>query len=264
MDAAEPLVLLISALFGGIVGSFLNVMILRLPEKDSSIVYPASHCPKCKHPLSWFENIPVLSYIVQLGKCRHCSTSISLQYPAVEILTGLLTMAVVSRFGLTAAAGGYFLFCAALVCIIYIDIHHQIIPDLISLPGIAAGFLFSLVNPYVNWHDSLIGIFVGGGILYLVALVYYLVRRQDGMGGGDIKLLAMLGAFLGWQSLPFIVFASSLGGAVIGIVVLSLQRQDSRTRIPYGPFLSVAALIYLFFSDRILHFLDLYLKGQWP
>ncbi len=264
MVAAEPLILVFSMFFGAIVGSFLNVVILRLPKEDASIAFPASHCPKCEHPLAWYENIPVLSYIVQLGKCRHCKTSISLQYPIVELLMAILTAALVNRFGLSIAAAGYFIFTAALLVIIYIDIHLQIIPDSISLPGIVLGFLFSFINPYVNWLDSLIGLAAGGGVLYAVALLYFLWRRQDGMGGGDIKLLAMLGAFLGWQSLPFIFFASSLSGSVIGILAMRVQKKGGQTRIPFGPFLSVAGLCYMFFSDSILYYFDLYLKGQWP
>jgi leader peptidase (prepilin peptidase)/N-methyltransferase len=264
MVAAEPLILVFATLFGAIVGSFLNVVILRLPKEDASIAFPASHCPKCEHPLAWYENIPVLSYIVQLGKCRHCKTSISLQYPIVELLMAILTAALVNRFGLSIAAAGYFIFTAALLAIIYIDIHLQIIPDSISLPGIVLGFIFSFINPYVNWIDSLIGLVAGGGVLYAIALVYFLWRRQDGMGGGDIKLLAMLGAFLGWQSLPFIFFTSSLGGSIIGILAMRVQKKGGQTRIPFGPFLSVAALCYMFFSDKILFYFDLYLKGQWP
>jgi leader peptidase (prepilin peptidase) / N-methyltransferase len=264
MIQPETLFIIIAAVFGAIVGSFLNVVILRLPREGSSIVFPASHCPKCMTPLSWYENIPVISYIVQLGKCRHCKISISIQYPVVEMLMALLTVAIVHAFGLTLSAAGYFIFAAALVVIIFIDIHHQIIPDVISLPGIVIGFIFSFMNPHVDWLDSLIGIFAGGGVLYLVAFIYYVVRKQDGMGGGDIKLLAMLGAFLGWQSLPFIIFASSLTGSVIGIASLVVQKKDSQTRIPFGPFLSLAALIYLFFGKQILFYFDLYLKGQWP
>ncbi|WP_163340159.1 A24 family peptidase [Desulfopila sp. IMCC35008] len=256
--------IIFAILFGAIVGSFLNVVILRLPLEGSSVVFPASHCPKCMTPLSWYENIPVISYLVQLGKCRHCKTSVSIQYPVVELLMALLAAAIVHTFGLTIATAGYFVFAAALVVIIFIDIHHQIIPDVISLPGIVVGFLFSLINPHVNWLDSLIGIGAGGGVLYLVALFYYLVRKQDGMGGGDIKLLAMLGAFLGWQSLPFIIFVSSLSGSIIGIASLALQKKDSHTRIPFGPFLSLAAFVYLFFGKQILFYFNLYLQGQWP
>ena len=264
MVVTDPMILVFSALLGAIVGSFLNVVILRLPEEDASIVFPASHCPVCKHSLAWYENIPVLSYIVQLGKCRHCDVKISLQYPVVEILMAVLSMAVFAKFGLSVAAAGYFIFCAALLAIIYIDIHLQIIPDVISLPGIVLGFLFSLVNPYVSWSDSLIGIFAGGGVLYAIALLYFIWRKQDGMGGGDIKLLAMLGAFLGWQSLPFIFFASSLSGSIVGIAAMLIQKKGGKTKIPFGPFLSLAGLVYLFYAPTIHFYFDLYLKGEWP
>jgi len=165
----ETILLIIPALFGAIIGSFLNVVILRLPEKDASIVFPASHCPKCLNNLSWYENIPVLSYIFLRGKCSHCHTSISLQYPVVEILTALLAAAVCFKFGYSLQAGGYFILGAALLVIIFIDIHHQIIPDIISLPGIILGFLFSLVNSSVTWQSSLIGLLLGGGVLYTIS-----------------------------------------------------------------------------------------------
>ena len=139
----ESTFLVFSLLLGAIVGSFLNVVILRLPQENGSVVYPASHCPRCKATLSWFENIPLLSYIFLRGQCRHCKTRISMQYPLVELLMALLSCAVFVSFGLSITAAGYFLFCAALLVIIWIDIHHQIIPDVISLPGILLGFLFS-------------------------------------------------------------------------------------------------------------------------
>lgn len=264
MGVSEPLLLVFAALFGAIVGSFLNVVILRLPREDISIAFPASHCPKCGHSLAWYENIPVLSYIVQLGKCRKCKTPISGQYPTVEVLMATLSMALIHRFGLSFATGGYFLLVAALLVIIFIDIRLQIIPDVISLPGIMVGLVFSFVNPYVHWLDSLIGIVAGGGILYAVATIYFLWRKQDGMGGGDIKLLAMLGAFLGWQSLPFIVFFSSVTGSIVGLVAMAVQKKGAQTRIPFGPFLSLAGIFYLFFSREINYFSSLYLQGQWP
>lgn len=260
----EPLILIFAGLFGAIIGSFLNVVILRLPEEGSSIAYPSSHCPQCKTALSWYENIPVFSYLVQFGKCRHCKTSISIQYPVVEILMALLTSALVNRFGLSLQTGGFFLFSAALLTVVFIDLQHQIIPDIISLPGIVVGFLFSFFNLQISWLDSLLGIVLGGGVLYGIAMAYYLWRKQDGMGGGDIKLLAMLGAFLGWQSLPFIIFASSLSGSLVGIITLIVKRKGSNTRIPFGPFLSLAALIYLFFSKEILFYFQAYLTGDWP
>lgn len=257
-----PLVLFFALLLGAIVGSFLNVVILRLPSEDESIVFPASHCPRCQNILSWYENIPVISFLALRGRCRHCHERISLQYPVVEICMALLSAALVHRFGLSISSAGYFIFCAALLVIIWIDIEHQIIPDVISLPGIILGFIFSLVSPALTWQDSLIGLFLGGGVLYAIALLYYLWKKQEGMGGGDIKLLAMIGAFLGWQALPFVIFASSLLGATIGIIAMIQQGKGGKTRIPFGPFLSLAALAYLFFSEQVNQLYQFYLHGS--
>ncbi len=246
--------------FGAIVGSFLNVVILRLPSEGESIVFPASHCTSCMADLHWYENIPVLSFLVLRGKCSHCKASISVQYPLVELSMALLSTAVVYTFGLSVTTAGYFLFCAALLVIILIDIYHQIIPDVISLPGIVLGFIFSFVSPALHWQDSLIGILLGGGVLYGIALIYFLWRKVDGMGGGDIKLLAMIGAFLGWQALPFVIFTSSLSGTIVGLGAMVKQKKGGQTRIPFGPFLSIAALIYLFFQDKIFLLYQAYLN----
>lgn len=246
-----------SAVLGAIVGSFLNVVILRLPREDASIVFPASHCPGCRNPIAWYDNIPILSFLLLRARCRHCAMSISWQYPLVETAMALLAVALFRQFGPTWAFGIYFVFCAALLAIFVIDLHHQIIPDLISLPGIVLGFAFSFLNPLVNWQSSAIGILVGGGILYLIAAGYYLFTKREGMGGGDIKLLAMIGAFLGWQSLPFVVFASSVLGSLIGIGAMLKQKKGGKTVIPYGPFLAVAAVLYLFFQPEISHLFDL-------
>jgi leader peptidase (prepilin peptidase)/N-methyltransferase len=260
----DPILVIISAIFGAVVGSFLNVVILRLPDDDKSIVYPASHCPRCASPLHWYENIPIVSYLFLRGKCSHCRLPISLQYPLVELMMALLAAALMYQFQLSIAAAGYFLFTAALLVIIFIDIHHQIIPDVISLPGIVLGVLFSLVSDTVTWQSSLIGLLAGGGVLYSVAYFYYLLRKADGMGGGDIKLLAMIGAWLGWQSLPFVIFTSSLSGSIVGLIAMFYQKKGGRTRIPFGPFLSLSALVYTFYSENILYFFQLYFSGQWP
>lgn len=251
-------------LFGAVVGSFLNVVILRLPNDEESIVFPASHCTTCLADLHWYENIPVLSFLVLRGKCGHCKAKISFQYPLVELTMGLLSAALVQRFGLSVTTAGYFFFCAALVVIIWIDIHHQIIPDVISLPGIILGLLFSLVTPVLTWKASLIGILVGGGVLYAIALLYFMLRKVDGMGGGDIKLLAMIGAFLGWQSLPFVIFTSALTGSVVGLLAMIKQKKGGQTRIPFGPFLSLSALAYLFFSDKVHMLYQWYLHISFP
>lgn len=244
--------------FGALVGSFLNVVILRLPNENESIVFPASHCPKCKKSLRWYDNIPVFSFLFLMGKCRNCGQAISWQYPFVEILMALLSWALYLRFSATLSYAIYFPFCAALLAIIFIDFYHQIIPDVISLPGIVVGVLLSFVNPAVTWQDSLIGLVCGGGFFYLIAAGYYLVAKRAGMGGGDIKLLAMIGAFLGWQSLPFVIFSSALLGSIIGIGAMVKQKKGGKTVVPYGPFLAVGSYLYLFFQEEIRHFMVLY------
>ena len=231
---------------GAVVGSFLNVVIVRLPAEHESIVFPAFRCPKCLQPIKWYDNIPIVSFILLRSKCRSCGTPISWQYPLVELTMALLSLALLFKFGLTYALPIYFAFTAALIVVIVIDYHHKIIPDSISLPGIVIGFACSFINPVITWQHSGIGLLIGGGVLYAVAAGYYLFTRREGMGGGDIKLLAMIGAFLGWQSLPFVVFGSSVLGAVVGIGAMLKQKKGGKTMIPYGPFLSIAALLYMF------------------
>ena len=170
----------------------------------------------------------------------------------------LLSVALFFKFGFTFAMPIYFVFTAALLVVIVIDFYHKIIPDVISLPGIVIGFLCSFFNPVVTWQQSGIGLLIGGGVLYAIAAGYYLFTKREGMGGGDIKLLAMIGAFLGWQSLPFVVFGSSIIGAVVGIGAMAKQKKGGKTMIPYGPFLSIAALLYMFYRELINYYLVLY------
>ncbi|PIE57173.1 MAG: prepilin peptidase [Desulfobulbus propionicus] len=238
-------------LLGAVVGSFLNVVILRLPDPQQSIAFPSSHCTRCQTPIHWFDNIPVVSWLILRGKCRSCQEAISIQYPIVEICMALLSAGLITLFGPGFDFFYYFIFCAALLVIIVIDIHHQIIPDLLSLPGIIIGFAGSFVATPLTWIESGMGVLLGGAMLYAVALGYYLLTRREGMGGGDIKLLAMIGAFLGWQSLLFVIFTSSLLGTVVGVIVMIIQGKGGKTRIPFGPFLSVAALFFLFFREQI-------------
>ncbi|MBU0483710.1 MAG: prepilin peptidase [Proteobacteria bacterium] len=244
------LIPLFFAIFGSMIGSFLNVVILRLPE-NKSIVFPASHCPNCATEIHWYDNIPIISFIFLKGRCRSCHQSISWQYPVVELAMALLSLALYLQFSISVAFPIYFIFSAALLVIIFIDSHHQIIPDVISLPGIIIGFGLSFFNPFVTWQNSGLGILLGGGSFYAIAGTYYLFTKRAGMGGGDIKLLAMIGAFLGWQSLPFVVFGSSVMGTVAGIGAMIKQRKGGKTVIPYGPFLSLASLLYLFFQEKI-------------
>ena len=254
-------ILVLAFILGAVVGSFLNVVILRLPAEDESIVFPASRCPKCLQALKWYDNIPIISFIVLNKRCRNCGEQISWQYPLVELVMALLALALVSKFGFTSALPIYFVFTAALLVVIVIDFYHKIIPDIISLPGIVVGFVCSFINPVVSWQQSGLGLLLGGGALYAVAAGYYLFTKREGMGGGDIKLLAMIGAFLGWQSLPFVIFGSSILGALIGIAAMLKQKKGGKTMIPYGPFLSIAALLYMFYRELIDYYLALYFLG---
>ena len=254
-------------LLGAVVGSFLNVCICRLPHGES-VVSPPSHCPKCDYQIRWYDNIPILSYLLLKGKCRSCGAPISIQYPMVELLNGLLALALFCKFFpagfLEVAPPGamlmqafffaiLFVFCSALVTITFIDLEHQIIPDVITLPGIVLGFILSFFIPQLGWFNSLIGIVGGGGSLLLIAWLYQAVAKKDGMGGGDVKLLAMMGAFLGWKAILFIVFVASLLGSVIGVTLMVIRKKDSTLAIPFGPFLASAAVLYIFYGRRIIH-----------
>lgn len=238
--------------FGMVVGSFLNVCICRMP-KGESIVSPPSHCPHCSYQIRWYDNIPLLSYMGLRGKCRGCGAHISLQYPLVELINGVLSLLLFLRFGPTPVFAALFVFCSALVVITFIDIEHQIIPDEISLSGIVIGFVLSFFLKGHSWLNALLGILLGGGSLLLVAYTYQRLTGKDGMGGGDIKLLAMMGAFLGWKAIPFIIFASSLVGSVVGVSIMMLQKKNSKLAIPFGPYLAFGAVLYIFYGKALIH-----------
>lgn len=243
---------ILAFILGAVVGSFLNVCICRMP-RDESVVSPPSHCPRCSYRIRWYDNIPLVSYLLLRGKCRGCGEHISVQYPLVELINALLTLALFLRFGPSLTFLALFLFSSALVAITFIDLEHQIIPDEISLSGIVAGFAFSFFLPWQGWLNSLLGILLGGGSLLLVAYAYQWMTGREGMGGGDIKLLAMMGAFLGWKAVPFIIFASSLVGSVVGLTMMLFQKRDSRLAIPYGPYLALGAMVYVFFGRQLIH-----------
>lgn len=230
-------------------GSFLNVCIYRLPE-GRSIVRPASSCTGCSTPIRWYDNIPVLSYLLLGGRCRTCHTTISPRYPIVELLTGLFALATWLRFGPHTQTAVYFVFITALLVITFIDIDHRIIPDAISLPGIPIGFIFSFFLPHLGWRNSLLGIAIGGGFLFAVAWGYHLLTGKEGMGGGDIKLLGMIGAFIGWQGVLFTIIASSFTGTLVGLALMLRSRKGMKMAVPFGPFLAIGAILYLFFGPE--------------
>jgi leader peptidase (prepilin peptidase)/N-methyltransferase len=242
---------LFSIFLGAIIGSFLNVCIIRLP-KEESIIFPSSHCPQCNSPIKVYDNIPLISYFLLGGKCRHCHKSISLQYPLVEAVTMLCSLFLFLRFGPSLSFILYFSFVAALIAITVIDLYHQIIPDVISLPGIGIGLLASLLIPQTTFWSSLIGILLGGGSFFLIATLYQWLFKREGMGGGDVKLLAMIGAFLGWKGVILTILLSSLIGSITGILVMTLKGKDFKYAIPFGPFLSIGAVITLFYQNEII------------
>ena len=241
-------------IFGAAIGSFLNVCIFRLPE-EKSIVKPASQCPVCHHPIRYSDNIPIISFLLLGGKCRDCSARISWRYPLVELITALLSLALFFKFGLSLNFFIFFIFTAVLIVITFIDLDHQIIPDVLTLPGIPLFFLAAVFLVKVPWKDALIGLLIGGGVLMTIAIVYEFITKREGMGGGDIKLLAMIGGFFGWQSLIFVLLFSSFTGAIIGITAMIIKKQDTKYAVPFGPFLSAAAVAYIFWGEAFMRFL---------
>jgi len=248
---AELYILFVLFLFGAVIGSFLNVCIVRIPEKIS-IVMPASHCPQCKKPIAVYDNIPMVSYIILGGRCRHCKLPIPFRYFLVETLTAVLLPTLYFWFDLTLALPASFAFCAALIVITFIDLKLQIIPDSISLPGIPLCFLCSFIVPWTTPLESGIGILVGGGLLYCVAEGYFYLTKKEGMGGGDIKLLAMIGAFLGWKGALIALVAGSFAGSIVGITVMLLKGKDLKYAVPFGPFLSLGAVCSLLYGQELL------------
>ncbi len=240
--------------FGAVIGSFLNVCIFRLPA-NASIVRPLSQCPHCHSPIRFYDNIPLISYLILQGKCRDCAGKISWRYPMVEFITALLAVLLFAEFHFTLNFLIFFIFTAVLIVITFIDLDHQIIPDVLTLPGIPVFFLLAVFVVQIPWMEAAIGLLIGGGVLLAIALAYEFITKREGMGGGDIKLLAMIGGFLGWKSLIFILLFSSLLGAIVGIAAMMIKKQDMKYAVPFGPFLSAAAVAYLFWGDVFMRFL---------
>lgn len=247
---------LFAFVFGAVVGSFLNVCIFRIPAKKS-IVRPLSQCPNCHHPIRFYDNIPIISFIILRAKCRDCGEKISWRYPLIELITAILALLLFMKFGLTLNFLVFFIFTAVLITITFIDLDHQIIPDVLSLPGIPAFFLAAIFIVKVPWLEALIGLLIGGGVLFLIAFVYEFITKREGMGGGDIKLLAMIGGFFGWKSLIFVLLFSSFAGALVGVTVMIIHKKDMKYAVPFGPFLSAAAVAYIFLGDVFMRFLVL-------
>jgi leader peptidase (prepilin peptidase)/N-methyltransferase len=248
--AFDPWVAAALAVFGLAVGSFLNVCIHRLP-RQGSIVQPPSSCPSCGYRLRWFDNIPVVSYAMLGGRCRQCKTPISIRYPIVELLTMVLFLAHYAVFGADIILVPRLLFACILIVLFAIDLEHHLLPNVITLPGIVVGLAFSAMLP-PGLIDALVGTILGGGILWLIGEAYYRYSGQDGMGGGDVKMLAMIGAFLGWKQVVLTLVLSSFLGSLAGLLVLVFRRGGMKSALPYGTFLSLAALVSSLFGERIV------------
>jgi leader peptidase (prepilin peptidase)/N-methyltransferase len=247
--------------FGAIFGSFANVVIYRLPREES-IVLPASHCYSCKKPVKWYDNIPIFSWFILRGKCRSCGARFSFRYPMVELIMAVLFALAYHYVGISWTTLEYLIFIFGLVVCTFIDIDHMILPDEFTLSGIVIGLVGAALNPQRDFLDAFFGVLMGGGFLWAMAYVYYLFTKQEGMGGGDIKLLAWIGALLGWKAIPFVIMSSAIIGSVIGLIAARKQKAGLKTVIPFGPYLALGAVIYLFGGESIaLWYLNLFLPG---
>jgi leader peptidase (prepilin peptidase)/N-methyltransferase len=242
--------LLLAGLIGLCIGSFLNVVIYRLP-RGQSLVTPPSRCRNCNYLLRWYDNVPVLSWLFLRARCRNCGTPVSWQYPVVELVTAALFVLVVWLTPLGPLVFSRLLLVSILVALFGIDLEHQILPNSITLPGIVIGVMFSAIAP-PGIKDSLIGAVLGGGILYAIAGGYYLWRREEGMGMGDVKMLAMIGAFLGWKAVLVTLVLSSFSGAIIGLLLMALQRGTMKFALPFGTFLGIGAVVAMLIGDPLV------------
>jgi len=247
----HAITLIFAVILGLCVGSFLNVVIARIPE-GRSIVFPGSACPRCGKPIAWYDNLPVLSYALLRGRCRSCRESISWRYPAVEIACGILFALAYRRFEPGTALASALILLAGLVAITVIDLDHQIIPDVLSLPGITVGILLSLAPDGIGWAPAALGVLLGGGVFLVIIVASTLVIGQAGMGVGDAKLGAMLGAFLGWKLVLLSILLSVLLGGPLAATLLATGRKGRTDPIPFGPFLAVGGLISLFWGEAVL------------
>ncbi|MEK7236927.1 MAG: prepilin peptidase [Nitrospirota bacterium] len=245
-----PLYLVVGTV-GALIGSFLNVCIFRLPRGES-IVWPGSHCPVCAHPIEFYDNIPLLSYLWLGGRCRACRAPISIRYPLVEASNALGYLAILGSFGPDWTAALYALLFSALVVVTGTDLTHKMIPNVITIPGMVIGLLGAVTVLPVSVINSVLGIAIGGGILWLLAWLSPYLFGKEGMGGGDIKLLAMIGAFLGWKPALLTIMIGSLTGSVIGISLIALRMIKRDDYIPFGPFLVLGALLSMFFAQPLL------------
>ncbi len=253
MAMRDPVILALVFVFGAVFGSFINVLIYRIPRK-MSLLKPPSTCPNCLTKIRYYDNIPILSFIILKGRCRHCRTKISSRYPMVELSAGLLAVLAIFVFGVTPKGGIAVFLTFIFIAVFFIDLEFTIIPDVFTLPGTVLGFCLSFIpGGFVSWKQSLIGLIVGGGVFLLVGLLGEFIFKKEALGFGDVKFAAMLGAFLGWQNLLLILVLASFLGSIVGITMIYLSgRKDKSSYIPFGPFLTISAWLAIYTGDIII------------
>lgn len=277
-----PIVGIFVFLFGLVIGSFLNVCIIRIPARKS-IVMPASACPKCGAPIRPYDNIPVLSWLLLGGKCRACKAKISGMYPLVELLTALLLFGCYLAFGLTTEALKWAIFSALVIVLVFTDLRERILPDAVNYTGFALGLALSFVTrptdgtalwvanrifdfpppvPVISFADALLGAVLGSGLLWLVSEAYFRLRGREGMGMGDVKMMLLVGAFLGAKRTLLTIFAGSLLGGILGLAFMAARRKDSNYELPFGTFLGMAALLVVFFGTPVVSWYQSILLGR--
>jgi leader peptidase (prepilin peptidase)/N-methyltransferase len=250
---------LFAFVLGTVIGSFLNVCIYRIP-KGKSIVYPPSFCPSCKRPIKWYDNVPVVSYILLRGKCRHCKSPISLRYPIVELLTGATTAAVTCKFGPTFDTLYYLVLIYYLIVVAFIDLDTMEVPVKLSYFALLAG-LFLSIPASIKFVDSMLGASFGAGVILFIIETYYVFTGKEGMGYGDANIMAVIGAFLGWKKVLLTLFFASLTGAVLGVTLMALRKSSKEQPLPFGPFLAAGALATLLAGDKLLNWYLHLLRG---
>ena len=246
LQELSPIFSAVCAVLGLLVGSFLNVVIYRLPRSES-VVFPASHCPECGHAVRWYHNVPVLGWLWLRGRCHDCNALISAEYPLVEATTGLLFGGIAWHFGPVVEVAVYLPLVAALLAATVIDLHHQILPDRITLPGIVLGLLASATLLPTPFLSALIGAALGYGLFYAITII-----SRGGMGGGDRKYIAMIGAFLGWPAVLLTTFLATTLGAVVGLALMGFYGKGRKFAVPFGPFLSLGAVVCLLWGDQLI------------
>ncbi len=256
-DLQHSFQLIFGFIFGACFGSFANVLIYRMPANES--IAGRSRCQSCKNQIQWFKNIPLFSYFLLKGKCSNCHAPFSIRYPLVEFIMAALFVAVIYVYDVNWTSLEYLILVFGLVTASFIDYDHMILPDEFTLGGIVIGLIGAALNPDRSFLDAVLGVLFGGGILWLVAYIYFVFTGRDGLGGGDIKLLGWLGALLGWKAIPFIILSSSIVGSIVGIILSRKNKQGLKTMIPFGPFLALGAILFLFGLKSVgLWYIDLF------